>query len=43
MREEHLGAFAASLVYHGLFTLFPFFVFLLSLLDIFHATGLSTP
>jgi membrane protein len=38
--EDHLMAFAASLTYNGLFALFPFFIFLLSLLGVFKATGL---
>jgi membrane protein len=38
--EDHLMAFAASLTYNGLFALFPFFIFLLSLLGVFQATGL---
>lgn len=33
--EDHLAAFAGNLTYKGLFALFPFFVFLLSLLGIF--------
>ncbi len=33
--EDHLAAFAGNLTYKGLFALFPFFVFLLSLLGLF--------
>lgn len=38
--EDHLGAFAGNLTYAALFALFPFIIFLLSLLAIFHATNL---
>jgi membrane protein len=38
--QDHLSAFAGNLTYKGLFALFPFFVFLLSLLGLFQATGL---
>lgn len=38
--KDHLGAFAGNLTYAALFALFPFIIFLLSLLAIFHATGL---
>lgn len=38
--EDHVAAFAGNLAYSGLFSLFPFLVFLLSLLGIFHATSL---
>jgi membrane protein len=38
--EDHLAAFAGNLTYKGLFALFPFFVFLLSLLGIFGAPDL---
>src|ERR671910_768668 len=38
--EDHLAAFAGNLTYKGLFALFPFFVFLLSLLGIFGAPQL---
>lgn len=40
MGEDHLGAFAGNLAYSGLFSLFPFAIFILSLLGIFHATSL---
>src|SRR5438309_6953786 len=40
MNRDHLGAFAGNLAYSGLFSLFPFAIFLLSLLGIFHATNL---
>ena len=40
--EDHLDAFAGNLTYKGLFALFPFFVFLLSLLGIFGAPDLLT-
>jgi membrane protein len=32
IQEDHLAVFAGNLTYKGLFALFPFFVFLLSLL-----------
>ena len=38
--EDHLAAFAGNLTYKWLFALFPFMVFLLSLLGIFQATAL---
>ena len=38
--KDHLGAFAGNLTYAALFALFPFIIFLLSLLAIFHATSL---
>ena len=38
--EDHLAAFAGNLTYKVFFALFPFFVFLLSLLGIFGATDL---
>ncbi len=38
--EDHLAAFAGNLTYKWLFALFPFMVFLLSLLGIFQATEL---
>jgi membrane protein len=38
--KDHLGAFAGNLTYAALFALFPFIIFLLSLLAIFHATHL---
>jgi membrane protein len=38
--KDHLAAFAGNLTYKGLFALFPFFVFLLSLLGIFGAPDL---
>jgi len=40
MGEHHVDAFAGNLAYRALFSLFPFAVFLLSLLGIFNATGL---
>ncbi len=40
IQEDHLAAFAGNLTYKGLFALFPFFVFLLSLLGIFGAPQL---
>src|SRR3569832_2219272 len=40
--EDHVMAFAGNLTYKGLFAIFPFFTFLLSLLGIFNATGLVT-
>ena len=40
IKEDHLAAFAGNLTYKGLFALFPFFVFLLSLLGIFGAPDL---
>ena len=38
--EDHVMAFAGNLTYKGLFAIFPFFTFLLSLLGIFEASGL---
>jgi len=40
MGEDHLGAFAGNLTYCGIFAIFPFLLFLISLLGIFHATAL---
>jgi membrane protein len=40
MSEDHVMAFAGNLTYKGLFTIFPFFTFLLSLLGLFNATDL---
>lgn len=40
IQRTKLGAFAGNLTYHGLFALFPFVAFLLSLLGIFQARGL---
>jgi membrane protein len=40
VQEDHLAAFAGNLTYKGLFAIFPFFVFLLSLLGIFGAPEL---
>ena len=40
MNEDHVMAFAGNLTYKGLFALFPFFTFLLSLLGLFNATDL---
>lgn len=40
MGDHHLGAFAGNLTYSGMFAIFPFLLFLLSLLAIFHATSL---
>ena len=40
MGRDHIGAFAGNLAYRGVFALFPFLVFLVSLLGIFHATSL---
>ena len=40
MSEDHVMAFAGNLTYKGLFAIFPFFTFLLSLLGIFGASGL---
>jgi len=40
MSEDHVMAFAGNLTYKGLFAIFPFFTFLLSLLGIFNATDL---
>jgi membrane protein len=40
--EDHLAAFAGNLTYKGLFALFPFAVFLLSLLGLFGAPDLLT-
>src|SRR5215203_541413 len=42
MSEDHVMAFAGNLTYKGLFAVFPFFTFLLSLLGIFNATDLVT-
>ncbi len=42
MSEDHVMAFAGNLTYKGLFAIFPFFTFLLSLLGIFNATALVT-
>jgi membrane protein len=36
--EDHVMAFAGNLTYKGLFAIFPFFTFLLSLLGLFNAT-----
>jgi membrane protein len=38
--EDHVMAFAGNLTYKGLFAIFPFFTFLLSLLGLFNATNL---
>src|ERR687894_464376 len=38
--EDHVMAFAGNLTYKGLFAIFPFFTFLLSLLGVFNATDL---
>jgi membrane protein len=38
--EDHFMAFAGNLTYKGLFAIFPFFTFLLSLLGLFNATDL---
>lgn len=38
--DDHLAAFAGNLTYKGLFALFPFFVFLLSLLGLFGSDDL---
>ena len=40
IQKDHLAAFAGNLTYKGLFALFPFFVFLLSLLWLFGAPDL---
>src|ERR687889_1278625 len=40
MNEDHVMAFAGNLTYKGLFAIFPFFTFLLSLLGLFDATDL---
>jgi membrane protein len=40
INEDHVMAFAGNLTYKGLFAVFPFFTFLLSLLGIFDATDL---
>src|ERR687889_2869579 len=40
MNEDHVMAFAGNLTYKGLFAIFPFFTFLLSLLGIFNADNL---
>jgi membrane protein len=42
INEDHLAAFAGNLTYKGLFALFPFFVFLLSLLGLFGSPDLLT-
>jgi membrane protein len=42
MSEDHVMAFAGNLTYKGLFAIFPFFTFLLSLLGLFSATDLVT-
>ncbi|HEX6508717.1 MAG TPA: YihY/virulence factor BrkB family protein [Chloroflexota bacterium] len=38
--QDHVGAFAGNLAYNALFAMFPFAIFLLSLLGLFHATHL---
>jgi membrane protein len=38
--DNNVGAFAGNLAYSGLFGLFPLLLFVLSLLGLFHATGL---
>src|SRR5918911_679848 len=40
MSEDHVMAFAGNLTYKGLFAIFPFFTFLLSLLGLFNADNL---
>src|SRR5918911_651872 len=40
VNEDHVMAFAGNLTYKGLFAIFPFFTFLLSLLGIFNADNL---
>jgi membrane protein len=40
LSEDHVMAFAGNLTYKGLFAIFPFFTFLLSLLGIFNANNL---
>ena len=40
MNEDHVMAFAGNLTYRGLFAIFPFFTFLLSLLGLFNADDL---
>jgi membrane protein len=40
MGEDHMGAFAGNLTYSAIFAIFPFLVFVVSLLGLFHATGL---
>jgi membrane protein len=40
MNEDHVTAFAGNLTYKGLFAIFPFFTFLLSLLGLFNARDL---
>jgi membrane protein len=40
VQEDHLAAFAGNLTYKGLFALFPFLIFLLSLLGLFGAPDL---
>jgi hypothetical protein len=40
INEDHVMAFAGNLTYKGLFAIFPFFTFLLSLLGLFNATDL---
>lgn len=38
--NDHLGAFAGNLTYSGIFAMFPFFIFLISLLGLVHAENL---
>jgi membrane protein len=38
--DDHVDAFAGSLTYRGMFAMFPFFIFLISLLGLFNAQGL---
>src|SRR6478609_1013367 len=38
--DDHLGAFAGNLTYSGLFAMFPFFIFLVSLLGLANAQSL---
>jgi len=40
LNEDHVMAFAGNLTYKGLFAIFPFFTFLLSLLGLFNADDL---
>lgn len=40
MQKDHLGAYAGSLTYRFLFSIFPFMAFLFSLLGLFNARGL---
>ncbi|WP_240432568.1 YihY/virulence factor BrkB family protein [Rubrobacter indicoceani] len=40
INEDHVMAFAGNLTYRGLFAIFPFFTFVLSLLGLFNATDL---